>query len=131
MKIALVGSRWFVLAGAQMLVNFAVFYLAQTFALRQEDTGGPNIALLGATVLGNVLTVTTHLTKREDLAAYNEEYANFFPTNKPARTTVEAVARPCSRSVTSMGPRVPCVMPWPESPVIMYTLSLSSGLWPA
>jgi MFS family permease len=53
----LVGSRWFVLAGAQMLVNFAVFYLAQSFALRQEDTGGPNIALLGATVLGNVLTV--------------------------------------------------------------------------
>jgi 2-iminobutanoate/2-iminopropanoate deaminase len=43
------------------------------------------------TSLENVLTVTTHLTKREDLAAYNEEYAKFFPTNKPARTTVEAM----------------------------------------
>jgi MFS family permease len=53
----LVGSRWFVLAGAQMLVNFAVFYLAQSFGLRQEETGGPNIALLGATVVGNVLAV--------------------------------------------------------------------------
>jgi enamine deaminase RidA (YjgF/YER057c/UK114 family) len=41
--------------------------------------------------LDNVLTVTTHLTKREDLAAYNEEYAEFFPTNKPARTTVEVI----------------------------------------
>ena len=41
------------------------------------------------TSLENVLTVTTHLTKREDLAAYNEEYAKYFPTNKPARTTVE------------------------------------------
>ena len=43
------------------------------------------------TSLENVLTVLTHLTKREDLPAYNEEYARFFPTNKPARTTVEAM----------------------------------------
>ena len=41
------------------------------------------------TSLDNVLTVLTHLTRREDLAAYNEEYAKFFPSNKPARTTVE------------------------------------------
>ena len=41
--------------------------------------------------LDNVLTATTHLTKREDLAAYNEEYALYFPTNKPARTTVEVM----------------------------------------
>ena len=43
------------------------------------------------TSLENVLTVTTHLTKREDLAAYNEEYAKYFPTDKPARTTVEVM----------------------------------------
>ena len=43
------------------------------------------------TSLDNVLTVLTHLTQREDLAAYNEEYAKFFPTNKPARTTVEVM----------------------------------------
>jgi 2-iminobutanoate/2-iminopropanoate deaminase len=43
------------------------------------------------TSLDNVLTVLTHLTKREDLAAYNEEYAKFFPSNKPARTTVEVM----------------------------------------
>lgn len=43
------------------------------------------------TTLDNVLTVTTHLTKREDLAPYNEEYAKYFPTNKPARTTVEVM----------------------------------------
>lgn len=43
------------------------------------------------TTLDNVLTVTTHLTKREDLAAYNEEYNRHFPTNKPARTTVEVM----------------------------------------
>src|SRR6185503_12712962 len=39
------------------------------------------------TSLDNELTVTTH-TRREDLAAYNEEYGKYFPTNKPARTTV-------------------------------------------
>ena len=43
------------------------------------------------TSLDNVLTVTTHLTTREDLRAYNEAYATYFPTNKPARTTVEVM----------------------------------------
>ncbi|MFM9972556.1 MAG: RidA family protein [Burkholderiales bacterium] len=49
------------------------------------------ILATAGTSLENVLTVLTHLTKREDLAAYNEEYAKFFPTEKPARTTVEAL----------------------------------------
>jgi 2-iminobutanoate/2-iminopropanoate deaminase len=43
------------------------------------------------TSLENVLTVTTHLTTRENLVAYNEEYAKYFPTDKPARTTVEVM----------------------------------------
>ena len=47
-------------------------------------------AILAAagTSLDNVLTATTYLTRRDDLAAYNEEYARFFPADKPARTTV-------------------------------------------
>jgi MFS family permease len=53
----LVGSRLFVLMGANMLINFATFYLADTFGLSQAETGGTNILLLGATVLGNVTTV--------------------------------------------------------------------------
>ena len=44
------------------------------------------------TSLDNVLTVTAYLTKREDLAAYNEEYAKYFPADKPARTTVTVAA---------------------------------------
>jgi len=49
--------------------------------------------ILGAagTSLDNVLTVTTHVTRREDVPAYNEEYAKYFSTNKPARTTVSAM----------------------------------------
>jgi 2-iminobutanoate/2-iminopropanoate deaminase len=43
------------------------------------------------TSMENVLTATTHLTRREDLPGYNEEYAKYFPTNKPARTTVEVM----------------------------------------
>jgi reactive intermediate/imine deaminase len=47
------------------------------------------VILAGAgTSLDNVLTATTYLTRREDLAAYNEEYGRYFPTDKPARTTV-------------------------------------------
>jgi 2-iminobutanoate/2-iminopropanoate deaminase len=40
------------------------------------------------TSLDNVLSAMVHLTRRDDLAAYNEEYAKYFPTDKPARTTV-------------------------------------------
>ena len=49
------------------------------------------ILAAAGTSLDNVLTVTTHLTRREDLTAYNEEYAMYFPSNKPARTTVEVM----------------------------------------
>src|SRR6266568_52769 len=45
------------------------------------------ILAAAGTSLDNVLMVTTHLTRREDLAAYNEEYGRHFPDNKPARTT--------------------------------------------
>jgi len=50
--------------------------------------------ILGAagTSLDNVLTATTYLTRVQELAAYNEEYAKYFPTNKPARTTVTVAA---------------------------------------
>ena len=42
--------------------------------------------------LDNVLSAMTHLTRVENLAAYNEEYAKYFPTDKPARTTVTVAA---------------------------------------
>jgi enamine deaminase RidA (YjgF/YER057c/UK114 family) len=32
------------------------------------------------------------VTRREDVPAYNEEYAKYFPTTKPARTTVTVAA---------------------------------------
>src|SRR5689334_3060405 len=44
------------------------------------------------TSLDNVLTATTYLTNRNDLSAYNEEYAKYFPNNRPARTTVTVAA---------------------------------------
>jgi enamine deaminase RidA (YjgF/YER057c/UK114 family) len=45
------------------------------------------LAAAGAS-LDNVLSAMTHLTRVQDLAAYNEEYAKYFPMDKPARTTV-------------------------------------------
>jgi len=41
--------------------------------------------------LDNVLTITSYLTKRDDLQGYNEVYGQYFPTDKPARTTVEVM----------------------------------------
>ena len=46
------------------------------------------ILAAAGTSIDNVLTATTYLTNVANLAAYNEEYGKFFPTNKPARTTV-------------------------------------------
>ena len=46
------------------------------------------ILAAAGTSLDNVLTATTYLTNVSNLAAYNEEYGKYFPTNKPARTTV-------------------------------------------
>jgi 2-iminobutanoate/2-iminopropanoate deaminase len=50
------------------------------------------ILAAAGTSLDNVMTATTYLTRVQDLAAYNEEYAKYFPTNKPARTTVTVAA---------------------------------------
>lgn len=50
------------------------------------------ILAAAGTSLDNVLTAMTHLTRREDVTAYNEEYAKYFPTGKPARTTVTVAA---------------------------------------
>ena len=50
------------------------------------------ILTAAGTSLDNVLTATTYLTRVQELAAYNEEYAKYFPTNKPARTTVTVAA---------------------------------------
>lgn len=40
------------------------------------------------TSLDNVLTNTCYVTKREDLPGFNETYAEFFPKDYPARTTI-------------------------------------------
>jgi 2-iminobutanoate/2-iminopropanoate deaminase len=50
------------------------------------------ILTAAGTSLDNVLTATTYLTRVQDVPAYNEEYAKYFPANKPARTTVTVAA---------------------------------------
>jgi 2-iminobutanoate/2-iminopropanoate deaminase len=50
------------------------------------------ILTAAGTSMDNVLTATTYLTNVKDLGAYNEEYAKYFPADKPARTTVTVAA---------------------------------------
>ena len=50
------------------------------------------ILAAAGTSLDDVLSAMTHLTRVENLTAYNEEYAKYFPTDKPARTTVTVAA---------------------------------------
>jgi 2-iminobutanoate/2-iminopropanoate deaminase len=42
------------------------------------------------TSIDNVVSATCWLSSRESFAAFNEVYASYFPTDKPARATVEA-----------------------------------------
>jgi MFS family permease len=53
----LVCSRWFVLMGMNMLVNFALFYFRQSFGMEQAETGVPMLSVLAATVVGNLIAV--------------------------------------------------------------------------
>ncbi len=65
------------------------------------DAAKPNPNLSPATRFGNLVfvsgqtgrhPVSGELGKDVRDAAYNEEYAKYFPTNKPARTTVTVAA---------------------------------------
>jgi reactive intermediate/imine deaminase len=47
------------------------------------------LALAGAE-LSDVIKTTVILTKASDFAAFNTVYGSYFPTNPPARTTMEA-----------------------------------------
>ncbi len=42
----------------------------------------------------NIVDVTVFLTHMSDFPVYNRVYAEYFPTNRPARTTVEVSALP-------------------------------------
>jgi 2-iminobutanoate/2-iminopropanoate deaminase len=42
------------------------------------------------TSLDNVVSATCWLVNQSDFAAFNEEYAKYFPANRPARATVQS-----------------------------------------
>ena len=53
----LVGSRFFVLAGAAFLPALSTFYLAQVFGMDQKQTGDTQLALLAIVAVGVTLAV--------------------------------------------------------------------------
>ena len=55
--IFLVGSRFFVLMGANVLVNGAVFFLARSLALDTSAAGLALLAVLGVVTAGNMIAV--------------------------------------------------------------------------
>ena len=50
-------SRWLILMGGTMLINFSTLYLTRTFGLATSETFLPNMAILAATVVGNLVAV--------------------------------------------------------------------------
>jgi 2-iminobutanoate/2-iminopropanoate deaminase len=61
---------------------------------RQVLTNIKNILAAAGSSLDQVVKTTVYLRDMQDFAAMNGVYATFFPTNPPARTTVQAAALP-------------------------------------
>jgi 2-iminobutanoate/2-iminopropanoate deaminase len=61
---------------------------------RQVLTNIKNILEAAGSSLEQVVKTTVYLRDMQDFAAMNGVYATFFPTNPPARTTVQAAALP-------------------------------------
>ncbi len=57
--------------------------------------------ILGETdaFLSDIVKTTIYLTDINDFAAVNEEYAKFFPSDPPARATIQVVALPLSARI--------------------------------
>lgn len=53
-----------------------------------------NILEAGGSSLENVVKTTVYLRDINDFAAMNAVYATFFPSNPPARSTIQAAALP-------------------------------------
>ena len=51
-----------------------------------------SILIIAGTSLENILKVNVYLRNMDDFEAFNEVYVSYFPSNPPARTTVQ-VAR--------------------------------------
>ncbi len=49
--------------------------------------------------LDRVLEINTYLTDMKDFSAYNEIYSQFFPTHRPARTTIGVASLPGNISI--------------------------------
>ena len=78
------------------------------------------ILTAAGTSMDNVLTATTYVTRREDVPAYNEEYAKYFPSNKPARTTVTVASLNSTDPSPTTAPRKvtwPVTLPREGSPL--------------
>jgi 2-iminobutanoate/2-iminopropanoate deaminase len=61
---------------------------------RQVLTNIKNILEAAGSSMDLVVKTTVYLRDMQDFAAMNGVYATFFPTNPPARTTVQAAALP-------------------------------------
>ena len=55
--VLIVLSRLLILMGGTMLINFSTLFLIRTLGIEQHATFGPNMALLVAVILGNLIAV--------------------------------------------------------------------------
>ena len=72
---------------------------AQTRATFENLKGVLRMADLG---LGDVIRTGCYLVNREDLATFNKVYAEYFTSDKPARSTIFVKGLPIERSIVEI-----------------------------
>jgi len=72
-----------------------------------------------------VVKTTVYLVDMADFSAMNEVYAKYFPTHKPARSTIQAAALPKAVRVGDRRDREGRVRPRP--PVLLWALLVVNG----
>jgi len=55
--VLIVLSRLLILMGGTMLINFSTLFLIRTFGIAQKDTFGPNMEILAAVIVGNMIAI--------------------------------------------------------------------------
>jgi len=91
-----IAANGFIFTSGQIAIDPATQQLLPADISAQTDRVLRNLSAIeaGGASLAKVVRTTVYLKSMDDFAAMNQVYAKYFPSNPPARSTVEAARLP-------------------------------------
>jgi 2-iminobutanoate/2-iminopropanoate deaminase len=92
-----INANGFIFTSGQIAIDPATQQLLPADISAQTDRVLRNLSAIleaGGASLAKVIRTTVYLKNMNDFAAMNQVYAKYFPSNPPARSTVEAARLP-------------------------------------